>query len=59
MKLWMDVQRDLEFVMNDHQRIFDGWGEGGVDGVVFGLPCLTPVSCCPAASRCRWNRRRP
>jgi len=38
MKLWMDVQRDLEFVMNDHQRIFDGWGEGGVDGVVFGPP---------------------
>ena len=36
MKLWMDVMRDLEFVMNDHERIFAGWAEGGVDGVVFG-----------------------
>ncbi|MBT5875703.1 MAG: hypothetical protein HOH43_19925, partial [Candidatus Latescibacteria bacterium] len=38
MKLWMDVQRDLEYVMNDYQRIFAGWAEGGVDGVVFGPP---------------------
>ena len=38
MKLWMDVQRDLESVMHDHQRIYDGWQEGGVDGVVFGPP---------------------
>ena len=38
MKLWMDVQRDLEVVMNDYPRIFDGWGEGGVGGVVFGPP---------------------
>src|SRR5262249_50915842 len=36
MKLWMDVMRDLESVMNDHARIFDAWAEGGVDGVVFG-----------------------
>jgi hypothetical protein len=36
MKLWMDVMRDLESVMNDHERILDAWGEGGVDGVVFG-----------------------
>ena len=36
MKLWMDVMRDLEGVMNDHERILDAWAEGGVDGVVFG-----------------------
>ena len=36
MKLWMDVMRDLESVMNDHQRILDAWAAGGVDGVVFG-----------------------
>ena len=34
MKLWMDVMRDLESVMNDHERILDAWAEGGVDGVV-------------------------
>ena len=36
MKLWMDIQRDLEGVMQDHERILDAWREGGVDGVVFG-----------------------
>ena len=36
MKLWMDVMRDLESVMVDHERILDAWAEGGVDGVVFG-----------------------
>ena len=36
MKLWMDVMRDLEYVMNDHERIFAAWAEGGVVGVVFG-----------------------
>lgn len=36
MKLWMDIQRDLEGVMQDHERILDAWHEGGVDGVVFG-----------------------
>ncbi|MBT3344892.1 MAG: hypothetical protein HN712_23625 [Gemmatimonadetes bacterium] len=36
MKLWMDVMRDLESVMGDHERILDAWAEGGVDGVVFG-----------------------
>ena len=30
--------RDLEPVMNDHERIFDAWAEGGVDGIVFGPP---------------------
>lgn len=36
MKLWMDVMRDLEHVMQDHERIFDAWAAGGVVGVVFG-----------------------
>ncbi len=36
MRLWMDVMRDLESVMDDHERIFDAWAEGGVEGVVFG-----------------------
>ena len=36
MKLWMNVMRNLESVMNDHERIFAGWAEGGVDGVVIG-----------------------
>ena len=36
MKLWMDIQRDLEGVMSDHERILDAWHAGGVDGVVFG-----------------------
>ncbi|MEW6752979.1 MAG: hypothetical protein AB1505_18660 [Candidatus Latescibacterota bacterium] len=36
MKLWMDVMRNLEHVMEDHERIFDAWAEGGVVGVVFG-----------------------
>ena len=36
MILWMDIQRDLEGVMYDHERSLDAWKEGGVDGVVFG-----------------------
>ena len=31
MKLWMDIQRDLEGVMYDHDRILDAWRQGGVD----------------------------
>ena len=38
MKLWMDVMRDLESVMKNHEVIFDAWAEGGVVGVVFGPP---------------------
>lgn len=34
--LWMDVMRDLESVMADHDRLFDAWAEGGVDGLVIG-----------------------
>ena len=36
MNLWMDVMRDLECVMNDHERLFDAWAKGGVDGLVIG-----------------------
>ncbi len=36
MKLWMDVMRDIEHVMDDYERIFDGWAAGGVDGLVIG-----------------------
>lgn len=38
MKLWMDVMRDMEHLMDDYERIFDGWQEGGVDGLVIGPP---------------------
>ena len=47
MKLWMDIQRDLEGVMHDHERILDAWHAGGVDGVVWsgeadaGCPIVT------------------
>lgn len=36
MKLWMDVMRDIEHVMDDFERIFDAWSAGGVDGLVIG-----------------------
>ena len=36
MKLWMDVMRDIEHVMDDYERIFDGWAAGGIDGLVIG-----------------------
>jgi hypothetical protein len=32
----MDVMRDLEHLMDDHEAIFDGWQAGGVDGLVIG-----------------------
>ena len=53
MKLWMDVMRDLEHLMEDHERIFDAWEEGGVDGLVIGpltfntpklLPGIKPLA---------------
>ena len=34
MKIWMDVMRDLEHLMDDHEALFDGWQAGGVDGLV-------------------------
>ncbi|MDQ3699837.1 MAG: hypothetical protein M3442_02835 [Chloroflexota bacterium] len=36
LRVWMDVMRHLEPVMNDHQRLFDAWEAGGVDGLVIG-----------------------
>jgi hypothetical protein len=36
MRLWMDVMRHLEPVMADHERLFDAWEAGGVDGLVIG-----------------------
>lgn len=36
MNLWMDVMRHLEPVMADHERLFDAWEAGGVDGLVIG-----------------------
>ena len=36
MKLWMDVMRDLEYVMDNYERLFPAWEAGGVDGLVMG-----------------------
>jgi hypothetical protein len=36
MRLWMDVMRHLEPVVDDHERLFDAWEAGGVDGLVIG-----------------------
>jgi len=36
MKIWMDVMRDIEHLIDDHERILDGWQEGGVEGLVIG-----------------------
>jgi hypothetical protein len=36
MKMWMDVMRDLEHVMDDHEALFEAWAQGGVDGLVIG-----------------------
>ncbi len=36
MRLWMDIMRDLEHVIGDHERLFDAWEAGGVDGLVMG-----------------------
>ena len=36
MNVWMDVMRGIEPVIQDYERLFDAWGEGGVDGIVIG-----------------------
>lgn len=36
LNVWMDVMRRLEPVMQDHERLFDAWAAGGVDGLVLG-----------------------
>jgi len=36
LRVWMDVMRHLEPVMADHERLFEAWSAGGVDGLVIG-----------------------
>jgi hypothetical protein len=36
MECWMDVMRQVEPLMDGHERVFDAWLEGGVRGVVLG-----------------------
>ncbi|MBI3974255.1 MAG: hypothetical protein HY332_23500 [Chloroflexi bacterium] len=36
LRLWMDVMRHLDPVMANHERWFDAWEAGGVDGLVIG-----------------------
>ncbi|MCC6444088.1 MAG: hypothetical protein IT210_11630 [Armatimonadetes bacterium] len=36
MRFWMDVMRHLEPVMEDYERFFPAWEEGGADGLVIG-----------------------
>ena len=59
MKLWMDVMRNMEHVMEDHDRLFDAWESGGVDGLVIGplvfdapdlLPGPMPTASGPAGT---------
>jgi hypothetical protein len=38
MKMWMNVMRDMEYLLADYDRILDAWGEGGVTGLVIGPP---------------------
>ncbi len=49
MKLWMDVMRDLEHVMENHERLFAAWEAGGVDGLVMGPPMFIRLSPIPNA----------
>jgi hypothetical protein len=36
MNIWIDVMRDIEYLLGDSQPILDAWEEGGVDGMVIG-----------------------
>ena len=36
MRIWMDVMRDLEHLIEAPEPIFDAWKAGGVDGLVIG-----------------------
>ncbi len=36
MKVWMDVMRDVEYLLDDYDPILDAWEAGGVDGLVIG-----------------------
>ena len=54
MKLWMDVMRDLESVMDNHERLFSAWAEGGVDGLVMGPPVFNAANLMPGV----WSREK-
>jgi hypothetical protein len=36
MKAWMDIMRDLEYLLDGHEHLLDAWAAGGVDGLVVG-----------------------
>ena len=36
MRIWMDVMRDLEHLIEAPEPIFDAWKAGGVEGLVIG-----------------------
>src|SRR4051812_19782387 len=36
MKVWMDIMRDVEQLVQDYPRFYDAWEAGGVDGLVIG-----------------------
>ena len=38
MKMWMNVMRDMEYLLADYDRILEALGEGGVTGLVIGPP---------------------
>ena len=51
MKVWMDVMRDLEHVMDDHERCLDTWQAGGVDGIVLGPMFFNAAKLLPGLKR--------
>jgi hypothetical protein len=56
MKMWMNVMRDLESVMADHERILDAWAEGGVDGLVVGPLMFDAVKLLPGVQVVKGER---
>ena len=40
MKVWMDVMRQIEPLLDDYPAVFDAWQEGGVEGMVIGPLCF-------------------
>jgi len=51
MKVWMDVMRDLEHIMDDHERCLDTWQAGGVDGIVLGPMFFNAAKLLPGLKR--------
>jgi hypothetical protein len=45
--MWIDVMRDLEYLMNDHERLLDAWAAGGVDGLAIGPMLFNEVKLLP------------